>query len=203
MQRGGGGRRCEKLASPLPPRLGLLANVGNYSIAATFKPFDGARPRVVRVDFEAPPTSSVARAKALEHHDAFLHSVLDLLPTKKFVVVLTSSPISDTRHSSLPPAVAPEAAAAEHQQALELRSVDVDSEGHVLKADKGNETTVGEGLFHKYQFFTPAIMMGYVALAFLLAILYVGLSAISSVGVSYGAFEKEMGPAAQAAKKQS
>jgi hypothetical protein len=42
--------------------------------------------------------------------------------------------------------------------------------------------------------------MGLLALVIMLAILYAGISAISSLEVSYGAFDKEMGPAAQ--KKQ-
>lgn len=42
--------------------------------------------------------------------------------------------------------------------------------------------------------------MGYLVGFFLLAILYVGISSVSSLTVTYGAFEKEMGPAAQ--KKQ-
>jgi hypothetical protein len=42
--------------------------------------------------------------------------------------------------------------------------------------------------------------MGFIALFVILSILYVGLSALSSLEVSYGAFDKDMGPAAQ--KKQ-
>lgn len=42
--------------------------------------------------------------------------------------------------------------------------------------------------------------MGLFAAVFLLSVFGVGLSALSSLEVSYGAFEKEMGPAA--VKKQ-
>ncbi|KAI9896219.1 hypothetical protein N3K66_008391 [Trichothecium roseum] len=55
-------------------------------------------------------------------------------------------------------------------------------------------------LFEKYQFFTPGIFMGLIAAIVLFSILGVGLKALSSLEVSYGAFEKDMGPAAQ--KKQ-
>ncbi|KAM4055942.1 vacuolar ATP synthase subunit s1 (ATP6S1) domain-containing protein [Hirsutella rhossiliensis] len=55
-------------------------------------------------------------------------------------------------------------------------------------------------LFEKYQFFTPGIFMGLIVALILLSILGVGLRALSSLEVSYGAFEKEMGPAAH--KKQ-
>ncbi|KAB5531291.1 BIG/ATPase V1 complex, subunit S1 [Coniochaeta sp. 2T2.1] len=63
----------------------------------------------------------------------------------------------------------------------------------------GNETDT-RGLFEKYQFFTPGIFMGLIAALILMSILYVGLQGLSSLEVSYGAFDKEMGPAAQ--KKQ-
>jgi hypothetical protein len=39
--------------------------------------------------------------------------------------------------------------------------------------------------------------MGLIVAFILIAILSVGLRAISSISVSYGAFDKEMGPAAQ------
>ncbi|KAK1760459.1 BIG/ATPase V1 complex, subunit S1 [Echria macrotheca] len=55
-------------------------------------------------------------------------------------------------------------------------------------------------LFEKYQFFTPAVFSGLIALIVLMTILGVGLKALASLEVSYGAFDKEMGPAAQ--KKQ-
>lgn len=45
--------------------------------------------------------------------------------------------------------------------------------------------------------FMAGIFMGFVAALVLLSILYVGISAISSLEVSYGAFDKENGPAAQ------
>lgn len=44
------------------------------------------------------------------------------------------------------------------------------------------------------------IFMGLITAIVLLSILYVGLQGLSSLEVSYGAFDKEMGPAAQ--KKQ-
>ncbi|KAI8951402.1 ER protein BIG1 [Xylaria longipes] len=55
-------------------------------------------------------------------------------------------------------------------------------------------------LFEKYQFFTPGIFMSLIVFIILMSILYAGISALSSLQVSYGAFDKEMGPAAQ--KKQ-
>lgn len=65
-------------------------------------------------------------------------------------------------------------------------------------SDKPKHDT--RGLFEKYQFFTPGIFMSLIVFFILLTILYVGLSAVASLKVPYGAFDKDMGPAAQ--KKQ-
>lgn len=69
-----------------------------------------------------------------------------------------------------------------------------------IRADNSSKKHDTRPLFEKYQFFTPGIFMGLVVGIVLLSILYVGLSAVSSLQVSYGAFDKEMGPSAQ--KKQ-
>ncbi|KAI1391167.1 BIG1-domain-containing protein [Hypoxylon trugodes] len=55
-------------------------------------------------------------------------------------------------------------------------------------------------LFEKYQYFTPGIFTGLIAFVVLMSILYAGISAVASLEVPYGAFDKEMGPSAQ--KKQ-
>ena len=86
----------------------------------------------------------------------------------------------------------------------------------VRRKEKNSTTSVP--LFEKYQFFTPGkcyVLRGYwlfgtnlhagifsaiIALIVILSILTVGLKALASLEVSYGAFDKEMGPAAQ--KKQ-
>ncbi|KAI0873610.1 ER protein BIG1 [Hypoxylon argillaceum] len=67
-------------------------------------------------------------------------------------------------------------------------------------ARKEKKATDNRPLFAKYQYFTPGIFMALIAVIILMSILYAGISALASLEVSYGAFDKEMGPAAQ--KKQ-
>ncbi|KAK4193021.1 BIG/ATPase V1 complex, subunit S1 [Podospora australis] len=74
------------------------------------------------------------------------------------------------------------------------------AEEPVVGNKKGNSTYDNRSLFEKYQFFTPGVFMSLITLLILLSILTVGLKALASLEVSYGAFDKEMGPAAQ--KKQ-
>lgn len=49
----------------------------------------------------------------------------------------------------------------------------------------------------KAHYILIGLFMGLLVSLLLLSILWVGISAISSLEVSYGAFDKEMGPAAQ------
>ncbi|OTB05806.1 hypothetical protein M426DRAFT_319488 [Hypoxylon sp. CI-4A] len=63
----------------------------------------------------------------------------------------------------------------------------------------GNDTS-NLPLFEKYQYFTPGIFTGLIALVVLMSILYVGILGVASLEVPYGAFDKENGPSAQ--KKQ-
>ncbi|RSL50573.1 hypothetical protein CEP54_011840 [Fusarium duplospermum] len=73
------------------------------------------------------------------------------------------------------------------------------TDGFQRRAD--NETEYdNRPLFQKYQFFTPGIFMALITAIVLFSILGVGLRALASLEVSYGAFDKDMGPAAQ--KKQ-
>ncbi|AEO62905.1 uncharacterized protein THITE_2107704 [Thermothielavioides terrestris NRRL 8126] len=74
------------------------------------------------------------------------------------------------------------------------------SEELELAARQMSNSTSRLPLFEKYQFFTPGIFMSFIVLGVVLSILGAGLKALASLEVSYGAFDKEMGPAAQ--KKQ-
>ncbi|KAH7263904.1 hypothetical protein B0J15DRAFT_463830 [Fusarium solani] len=73
------------------------------------------------------------------------------------------------------------------------------TDGFQRRADNETEWD-NRPLFQKYQFFTPGIFMALITAIVLFSILGVGLRALASLEVSYGAFDKDMGPAAQ--KKQ-
>ncbi|CUS14549.1 unnamed protein product [Tuber aestivum] len=161
----------------------------------SFGGFNDMKPKVIRVDFAELPTERKARMKALRENgecwtygifmgtiliatDSFLQSIISLIPTSRYTLIYTTTPLSTQFNIQSTPSG-------------ELRR----------REDPKNTTRPAVGsLFSRYQFFTPGIFMGYLAGFFLLAILYVAISSVSSLTVTYGAFEKEMGPAAQ--KKQ-
>ncbi len=110
-------------------------------------------------------------------------------------------------YTSTPPSTTPE-----HVPEYELHMYEMDdpfpSALHLdLKRDvdahQANNTVSSTlPLFEKYQFFTPAIFMAIPVALILFLILYVGVSAVSSLQVSYFAFSKEMGPTAQKKQQQ-
>ena len=90
---------------------------------------------------------------------------------------------------------------------------------HQKRASDANVTLPNGPLFERYQYLTPGalyqprclnqliclhslgLFMGLLVSFILVSILYVGITGVASLQVSYAAFDKEMGPAAQ--KKQS
>ncbi|KAJ6438687.1 ER protein BIG1 [Purpureocillium lavendulum] len=127
------------------------------------------------------------RAGALSGNDAVLANSIDSATKSDSYTILFYSTPSE-------PAYEPEFVDSLH---MDLKR---DMEGaHGARVDNGTQRDT-RPLFEKYQFFTPGIFMGIVVALVLFSILGVGLRALGSLEVSYGAFEKEMGPAAQ--KKQ-
>lgn len=190
------------------------------------------KPRVIRVDF--PPLPAIGRVAKLAENgtshpqldlglsklifsDAFLASIIDLLPSLKYTVIYTTTPITSEQHSLV----------------SESRVYEMDdhfpSSAHMnLKRDfsthgrnSSDDSTLSNGpLFETYQFFTPGecilhnvrpqlsltmnagIFMGLLVGFLLLSILYVAISGVASLQVSYAAFDREMGPAAQKKQQQ-
>lgn len=167
------------------------ASTGSFAIS------EDTKPRVINLDFPPLPTGSERSQKLIEN-DAFLASVLDLISSNKFTVIYTTTP--------------PNAA---HQSAsAESESYEMDAQFQVpvhmdLKRDLSNHKRASDGnitlpdgpLFERYQYLSPGLFMGLLVSFILIWILYVGISGVASLQVSYAAFDKEMGPSAQ--KKQA
>lgn len=74
---------------------------------------------------------------------------------------------------------------------------DVSAHQKVRMVVDKNESSNEGGLFETYQFLNPGLFMAFSATIPLVLILIVGIRALTSLEVSYFAFSKEMGPAAQ------
>ncbi|OAP62460.1 hypothetical protein AYL99_04663 [Fonsecaea erecta] len=159
-------------------------------------------PRLLELVLPAPSAGS-NRANDLSSNDAFLASVIDLLPTQNYTVLYTTSRSQD---EMLVAQGAGEKEAAEYDMNSEIQEnmhLDLkrDLGLHAAANKTGNNQTMIDGpLFDKYQFFTPGIFMGYLVGFLLLLILYVAISGVASLQVTYAAFDKEQGQLAT--KKQ-
>jgi len=69
-------------------------------------------------------------------------------------------------------------------------------------APKNSSNSTSLPLFEKYQFFTPGLFMGLLVSFVLVMILYVAISALGSLQVSYAAFDSMNGPAAYKKQQQ-
>ncbi|KAG0645395.1 big1 [Hyphodiscus hymeniophilus] len=151
---------------------------------------------VITTTFEDLPSLENERMEVLADNDARLHQHLtELVKGYRYTVVYTStppfSPIQPSSKSAEVPLYESEFQNREH---LDLKR------DLRIREDNTSSNADTSPLFEKYQFLTPGLFMGLLVGLILISILSVGLTAIGSLQVSYGAFDKEMGPAAQ--KKQ-
>ena len=128
-----------------------------------------------------------------------------MLPSPNFTVIYTTTPLSphSIDHNTNP------------QEPISLYEMDHTLSPFVhmdLKRDvfihnrasknssSGNSTSLP--LFEKYQYFTPGLFMGLLVSFILSMILYVAISGLGSLQVSYAAFDSMNGPAAQKKQQQ-
>ncbi|KAF2178644.1 BIG1-domain-containing protein [Zopfia rhizophila CBS 207.26] len=147
-------------------------------------------PRVVEVHFPAPAIAN--RALTLDKYDSFLEKLLtSSTKSEPYTVIYTTT--AQTSDATF-----------QNQHTYEMDDPFGEAVHMELKRDTGihrKAAPQSEGaLFERYQYLSPGLFMGLTAVVPLFFILYFGLSAISSLEVSYYAFSKEMGPSAQ--KKQ-
>ncbi|KAI0866191.1 ER protein BIG1 [Xylaria cubensis] len=138
------------------------------------------------------PSSAVGSTEMLKKNDFELGILLDTYGASvdnSYTVIYTGGPRTEK----------PQTYTAEFTDSAAGHS-ELKRQLHDVKSVRRQEKNDKRPLFEKYQFFTPGIFMSLIVLIILMSILYSGISALSSLQVSYGAFDKEMGPAAQ--KKQ-
>ncbi|KAK0626850.1 BIG/ATPase V1 complex, subunit S1 [Immersiella caudata] len=148
---------------------------------------------VNRVELEhlPSPKETVKRTEILGDNDHELGRLFDALDGE-YTVVMFSDPNEFKAYE--PEFIEPAA------RIVEAVHIDLKREDGSAAAAPKKNVTDNRPLFEKYQFFTPGIFSGLIALVIILSILGVGLKSLASLEVSYGAFDKENGPAAQ--KKQ-
>ncbi|KAL4751437.1 hypothetical protein BDW72DRAFT_173783 [Aspergillus terricola var. indicus] len=159
------------------------ASAGSYSTDF------GKEPRVIVVTFPSPPLGS-ERTQQLSDHDGLLFDIVGRLPSNKYTILYLTTPreFEETESPVYTSSNDP------YQEAMHM-DLKRDYSAHSRRDDSKNSS-----LFDEYQYFTPGLFMALIAAFFFIAILYVGLSALMSLQVSYAAFEKDTSSTVQ--KKQ-
>ncbi|KAI5199318.1 hypothetical protein AUEXF2481DRAFT_39517 [Aureobasidium subglaciale EXF-2481] len=150
----------------------------------------------IHVQFPSLPTAHDDRESALLQADSYINS---LLATIDSYTVLYS-----TLSNLSPPS-------SQHPDQYEMdepypsnmhTDLKRDLNSYVSRASNNTNPQANLPLFEKYQFLSPGIFMGGIVSILLFSILYVGVSAIANLEVSYMAFSKEMGPSASKKQQQ-
>jgi len=146
-----------------------------------------AYPRVYTIKFPTLPAQNPAD-KLAEYDSILSEFIQNYFTDEQWTVLYTTTPRDELIAEDL------------EVQSYEMDEPFLDAVNMEMKRDVESHAKDGQregGLFEKYQFLSPGIFMGLTASLPLLLILYVGVSAISGLEVSYFAFSKEMGPAGQ------
>ncbi|THY78449.1 BIG1-domain-containing protein [Aureobasidium pullulans] len=180
-------RECNKQSTRLFRSLVLDGKEGNIPT----QHFD-----MIVVHFPELPNTQDDRESALLQADSYLNSLLESLDS----YTVLYAPLSSL---SPPQSQHPEQYEMDEPYPSNMHTdLKRDLNSHVSRASNASNPQDGLPLFEKYQFLSPGIFMGGVVSILLFSILYVGVSAIANLEVSYMAFSKEMGPAAQKKQQQ-
>ncbi|KAH7251663.1 hypothetical protein BKA59DRAFT_472534 [Fusarium tricinctum] len=117
-----------------------------------------------------------------------------------YTVLFVGTPSSQAKTASPSKKVSSSEKTIYESEFVEPMHMDIKRDVSDASSQARNTTRDTRSLFEKYQFFTPGIFMALITAIILFSILGVGLRALASLEVSYGSFEKDMGPGAQ--KKQ-
>lgn len=174
------------------------ATIEDVDASTGYLPIADSSPRVIKVSFPPPPSHRGQRKERLREQDSFLNALLTSVASEPTIVLYTTTPISGVLHD--------QHGSPHHELHLYdnedpfHQGLHVDLKRNFAKRqEKGNASLP---LFEKYQYFTPGIFTGMLVSLPLFLILYVGVSAVAGLDVSYYAFSKEMGPAAQKKQQQ-
>ncbi|KAJ5902302.1 BIG/ATPase V1 complex subunit S1 [Penicillium taxi] len=147
-------------------------------------------PRIIDVQF---PMLSLGsdRADQLSDNDGILSDIIERIPSSsKYTLLYITSPREFPETDSVVYDTTEEYG---DSIRMELKR---DYSAHT-SSSSSNSTGRTVSLFDEYQYFTPGIFMGLLASSLFIVILYIGISALSSLQVPYAAFEKDTSAAIQ------
>ncbi|KFZ07672.1 hypothetical protein V501_06232 [Pseudogymnoascus sp. VKM F-4519 (FW-2642)] len=148
----------------------------------------------IRVDLRPLSDEPAQRVRQVAYHDVILHELVAQFKGRSYAVLFATTPVNSKAPAPVVHDSVSDVPNYESEFQEPLHSEIKRQTGAMRRADSKVDR---RPLFEKYQFFTPGIFMGLMVTLLLVAILSVGIRGIAGLEVSYAAFEKEMGPAAQ------
>ncbi|OBT98246.1 hypothetical protein VE01_03216 [Pseudogymnoascus verrucosus] len=161
-----------------------------------FTPVSGKESATVgiRVDLRPLSDEPAQRVRQVAYHDVILQELVAQFKGRSYAVLFATTPVNSKAPAPVVHGSVSDVPNYESEFQEPLHSEIKRQTGAMRRADSKVDR---RPLFEKYQFFTPGIFMGLMVTLLLVAILSVGIRGIAGLEVSYAAFEKEMGPAAQ------
>ncbi|MCJ1309969.1 hypothetical protein MMC25_003630 [Agyrium rufum] len=167
------------------------ASTGSYNFLLEID----SRPQVIQIDFKSNPEF------VSTEHGLFLDAVLESLTSPNFSVIYTTSPAGSAAASARKESLQEEPGTYDMEDSNPY-STHMEMKRDSLAYPRATNVTTSEPLFEKYQFLTPGLFMGLLIASILLTVMFVGISGLASLKVTYAAFDKEMGPAAHRKQQQ-
>lgn len=183
---------ADEVAREISSKCGATEETGYGAGYGAGRLFTGEGKEITFSKLHPLPEAEEERQKAIRH----LHSNLAHEAADDHMVIIISTPLGTVEHTDRIYEMDEPYPSALHQG---LRR---DIKYEPLKSSGNHTMQDGLPLFEKYQFLSPGLFMALTVSLLLVIILWVGVSAIAGLEVSYMAFSKEMGPAAQNKGKQ-
>lgn len=147
----------------------------------------------VVIELSLPAPSTHDRTSAMASQNKLVSDAINRYAHGEYTLIYTTTPRTDLEILPHPYEMETPFKDTLH---TELKR-DVSAHNKPRVAANNTESTNHGGLFETYQFLNPGLFMAISAMIPLLLILLGGIRALTSLEVSYFAFSKEMGPAAQ------
>nr|OQO23459.1 hypothetical protein B0A51_08706 [Rachicladosporium sp. CCFEE 5018] len=182
----------------LTKRIARSCDTGDELILGDTLSYSSGEKEVLLTTFPPLPVDKKYRVAALKKLNTRFASLVSKLG-ENYVFILASTPVEAAEaHAHMYEMDEPYPTAM-HQDLKRGLELERRAKGNRSSADHMQD---GLPLFEKYKFLSPGIFMSLTVSLLLVIILWVGVSAIAGLEVSYAAFSKEMGPAAQNKGKQ-
>lgn len=158
--------------------------------------------RIIAINFDMLSPGSERKQQLLDN-DGLLFDIMERIPLSSYTLLYVTSPREFDGSNS--PVIYHSQENNIYQEPMDLQNLKRDYSAHAtrkVQLDESASAMSNQSLFKEYQYFTPGLFMGLIASFVFIVVLYVGFSGLTSLEVSYAAFEKDASTATTQKKQQ-